>query len=58
MTFISSTRSNINNLRTGSVSNVVSEGMYKFKTFDTIWDYSMDLIIAARSAYVSLRDSR
>lgn len=54
MTFVSSTRTGVNNLRTGSISDVVSEGIYKFTTFDTIWDYSMDLIIAARSAYVSL----
>lgn len=54
MTFISSTRTNVNNLRTSSVTSVVSEGVEKFSTFETFWDYAMDLIINSRSAYVSL----
>lgn len=53
LTLISYTRGTSSNLRSGSLSGTINEASRQMTTFNTFWNYGMDLIVNNRNLYVA-----
>ncbi|WP_099364937.1 O-antigen polymerase [Sphingobacterium sp. 1.A.4] len=54
LTMISYTRGTNSNLRSGSLSGTVSEAYNQMTSFNTFWDYGMDLIGTNRNLFIAM----
>lgn len=54
MTMISYTRGSDSNLKSGSLSGTIDQASKEMGTFDSFWNYGMDLIINNRNLYVAM----
>lgn len=53
LTLISYTRGTQSNLRSGSITGTITEASRQITTFNTFWNYGMDLIVNNRNLYVA-----